>query len=206
MPRQNRATPFGDLIAVPARGALMGNRGILHDDAGRILRRHGHQNWVACALAFKSRQRRIMGPGTYTELFFLDEATALAAGHRPCGECRRERYAEFTGLWLRAHGAPAPGRPLPRAIDRCLHAHRIARTGRKVTHSAPAETLPDGAFFTEGGAAVLVWGGRQLAWAPAGYSPRPAPVSGPVAVLTPQPVIPLLRLGFRPQVHPSAEA
>lgn len=198
MPHQNRVDPFGNILAVAARGTLMGNRGILHDDAQTIVRQHAHQNWITCALAFKGRRRSIMAPGRYTELFFLDEATAFAAGHRPCAECRRERYKTFTRIWRHVHGEPAPGRPLSQTIDRVLHAQRIARGGRKVVHAAEVTDLPTGAVFAHDGAPVLVKDGQQFDWHPDGYTARQTPVTGPVDVLTPAAIIALFRQGLRP--------
>jgi len=203
MAHRNRVDPFGNLLAVDARGALTGNRGILHDGQKRIVRTHANQNWVACVLAFKGRSRTIMAPGNYTELFFLDEVTAFAAGHRPCGECRRARYADFTQVWRQVHGEPEPGRSLPRTIDRILHAHRITRGGRKVTWQAEARTLPSGTVFAQGDRAVLVWGQRQFDWHPDGYTTRETPVAGAVGVLTPRPVVDLFHAGFLPAVHGS---
>ncbi len=107
MPRQNRVTPFGDLIATPERGTFLGNRGVLHDDAGRIKRAWQLRRWIVCVLEFRGRKRSVMTPGRYTELFFLDEATALAAGHRPCAECRRARFLAFCDAWRAAHPAYA---------------------------------------------------------------------------------------------------
>lgn len=204
MPFQNRVDPFGNFLETEARGTLMGNRGILHDDEQKIVRRHVHQNWVTCVLAFKGRRRTIMAPGKYTELFFLDEATAFAAGHRPCAECRRERYAEFAQFWRRVHGAAEPGRPLPQSIDRLLHAHRIKRGGLKVIYEADSLTLPSGAFFAHDGQAVLVWDDRQFHWHPNGYAQRATLVDAMVEVLTPQPMVALFRAGLRPLVHDSS--
>ena len=200
---QNRVDPFGTFHAVTAKGTLMGNRGILHDGAQTVTRTHAHQNWVTCALSFKGRRREIMAPGSYTELFFLDEATALAAGHRPCAECRRVRYIEFTTLWRQAHGAPEPGRSLPQTIDRVLHAARIVR-GRKVTYTAAIAHLPDGVMVVSGETAVLLWRGCQFDWSFEGYRPRPVPLVGSVEVLTPKPLVEVIRAGFVPQVHGSA--
>src|SRR5688500_8008085 len=104
MPRQNRVTPFGELIAAPARGTLMGNRGCLHDGDQRIRRLFVGKRWIHCVLEFKGRRRQVMAPGRYTELFFLDESTALAAGHRPCAECQRDRYLEFRRCWMAGRG------------------------------------------------------------------------------------------------------
>lgn len=202
MPLQNRVDPFGIFHAVTAKGALMGNRGILHDEAKTVTRPHAHQNWVTCTLSFKGRQQEIMKPGRYTQLFFLDEATALAAGHRPCAECRRERYNAFTALWKQVHGDPEPGRSMPQTVDGALHAARIAR-GRKVTYTADIANLPDGVMVASGETAVLIWRGRQFDWSFEGYRPRPVPLEGLVDVLTPKPLVELIRAGFVPQVHAS---
>src|SRR5512141_2915473 len=122
MPRQNRVTPFSKLIATPARGTLMGNRGALHNDQGQIRRQFQGQRWIICLLEFKGRRRSIMMPGQYTELFFLDEATALAAGHRPCAECQRERFNLFREFWAAANPELAgAARPAATVIDAALH-------------------------------------------------------------------------------------
>ena len=201
MPYRNRVDPFGNFLATEARGTLMGNRGILHDDDRNIIRRHVHQNWVTCALTFKDRRRTIMAPEKYTELFFLDEATAFAAGHRPCAECRRERYREFTESWRRVHGDAKLGQSLPQTIDRILHAYRIARGGRKVTFEAAVEGLPDGTIFASGNRAALLLRGRQFDWSVNGYAARTAVVRGTVTVLTPRPIVDLFASGFFPFVH-----
>ncbi len=172
MTYQNRVDPFGKFHAVAARGELMGNRGILHDSEQRVQQTHAHQNWIACALTFRGRKRTIMGPGTYTELFFLDEATAYAAGHRPCAECRRQDYKAFAQHWRQVHGEPEPGRALSQTIDRTLHAHRIARNRPKITFQAAAEELPDGTMLAVGDQAVLVWKARQFDWDFTGISKR----------------------------------
>ena len=147
MPLQNRVSPHGDVIAVAARGALMGNRGRLHDATLQIVRRQvsSYRAWVTCLLAFKGRRRTVMAPGRYTELFFLDEATALAAGHRPCGECRRADYRRFKASWL----AGNPERDLPgavpiAAIDCELHRDRLTSEGLQRTFQADLASLPDG--------------------------------------------------------------
>src|SRR5215212_4900162 len=125
MPRQNRVTPLGDIIAHPARGLVFGNRGCLHDDEGRIRRRFAGRAWIACRLRFKDRRRALMQPGRYTELFFLDDATALAAGHRPCAECRRDDYRRFIEAWPE----PLPRRRFAAAINARLHEERLSDTG-----------------------------------------------------------------------------
>ncbi len=205
MTYQNRIDPIGNFHAVPAKGTLMGNRGILHDDSQTIIRPHKLQNWVTCALSFKDRKRTIMAPGKYTELFFLDEATAFAAGHRPCGECRRERYREFTDVWRRAHGEPEAGRTLPLTIDKTLHAARIDRKRQKITFEAPVESLPDGTMFLDGDEIVLAWRGRHLLWNFEGYRERARHSPGDVTVVTPRPLVDVFKIGFTPSVHTSAD-
>jgi hypothetical protein len=207
MPRQNRVTPRSHLIATPARGTLMGNRGRLHDARGRIGGRGWTTlAWVTCALEFKGRQRAVMAPGRYTELFFLDEATALAAGHRPCGECRRADFRRFKALWLAAAGR-APG-SLIAALDGPLHRERTRRGADGATHRAAPAALPDGALVTlddAAGEAWLVLGPALLRWTPAGYAGRRArPRTGSVGVLTPASVVRVLAAGYRPALHSSA--
>src|SRR6266581_3229530 len=127
MPRQNRVTPFGDLVAIQERGTFMGNRGVLHDAEGGIKRAWQLKRWIVCVLEFRGRKRSVMTPGRYTELFFLDEATALAAGHRPCADCRHALFLDFCYAWVIAHPADSTsGRPTATMIDDRLHAERLA--------------------------------------------------------------------------------
>jgi hypothetical protein len=127
MPRQNRVTPFGEIVSVPERGTMMGNRGILHDVDGRIRRRWRVKRWLICVLEFKGRHRMVMAPNRYTELFFLDEATGLAAGHRPCAECRRSRFLAFRNAWGAANRHISGSESIRAAMmDNQLHAERIA--------------------------------------------------------------------------------
>src|SRR5215208_6069555 len=144
MPRQNRVTPLGELIADPARGLVYGNRGCLHDAEGRIRRRYAGKRWIACRLRFRGWHRHpMLQPGRFTELFFLDEATAFAAGHRPCALCRRDDYNRFVSMWRELY----PGTPGADAIDSRLHAERVeAATRAQRRHRARLDTLPDGAF------------------------------------------------------------
>ena len=186
-PLQNRVTPFGDLIATPVRGTLMGNRGRLHDPARRIVRRvaGGYRAWVTCRLTFRGRHRTVMTPGLYTELFFLDEVTALAAGHRPCGECRRADYRRFKAAWLLGNPDRGLGTDVPiGAIDRELHRDRLGGDRRPCTHPADLRSLPDGVFVVGAGVAeaLLVWRGALIPWSPArGTAPpgRGRATSGP---------------------------
>jgi hypothetical protein len=202
-------TPFGDLIADPARGTLMGNRGRLHDPARRIVRRvaSGYRAWVTCRLEFRDRRRTVMAPGRYTELFFLDEATALAAGHRPCGECRRDDYRRFRAAWLR--GNPDRGLELDApiaAIDRALHRDRLGADGRRISYPALPASLPDGVFVAGPGLAeaLLLWRGALVPWSPAGYgAPRPRPAGQEVVVLTPRSTVAAIAAGYVPSVHPT---
>jgi hypothetical protein len=197
---QNRVTPRGDLIAAPERGLVYGNRGCLHDGSGRVRRHHDGRRWIACRLSFKDWKRSpLMQPGHFTELFFLDDATALAAGHRPCALCRREDYRRFTGLWRGLH----PTQRGADAIDSQLHGERMS------PHREAVAGLPDGAFLADGDAALLVLGDELLDWAPGGYgSRRPRPRGGSASVLTPASLVELLRAGWLPTavplLHPSA--
>lgn len=202
MPRQNRVTPEGEIIADPAKGLFMGNRGILHDDAGRIVAPFRHTNWVCCVTAFKDRRRNLMAPGRYTELFFLDEAVALAAGHRPCGECRRADYARFRSAWAAATGA---GLPAPKEMDRALHAARIVpRRRMQATFAAAPEWLPEGTFVRIASGPALILGDRVLPWSPGGYGVSlDRPATGEVQVLTPRPTVAALAAGYRPVLHHS---
>src|SRR5271156_4359997 len=163
MPRQNRVTPFGEIIATPERGAFMGNRGVLHDVDSRLKRRWQVKRWLVCVLAFRGRHRTVMTPNRYTELFFLDEATALAAGHRPCAECRHDRFIAFCTAWATANpGAARSQRPTADEIDRRLHAERVAPDRSKRTYRSRLKDLPDGVFVRHadwGEDAYLVWGG-----------------------------------------------
>ncbi|PWE32634.1 hypothetical protein DDZ14_09590 [Maritimibacter sp. 55A14] len=202
-PLQNRVTPEGRIIAVAARGGLMGNRGILHDAAQRLgTARWRHRNWIACRLEFRGRHRAVMQPGRYTELFFLDEAVSLAAGHRPCAECRRADYERFRDAWQEAFGT----RPGATEIDGALHIARVRRNRAQITHEADMGHLPEGTFIHWAGAPHLVLRDRLLPYAPEGYgAPAPRPASGRVTVLTPRPCVAVLVAGYRPALHSSAE-
>ena len=208
-PLQNRVTPFGELIAVPARGTLMGNRGRLHDRERRIVRRvvPSYRAWVTCLLEFHGRRRVVMAPDRYTELFFLDEATALAAGHRPCGECRRADYLRFKALWLVANRDRGLGSVvLIGAIDRELGRDRLDRDGRPRTYGARLGSLPDGVFVAVPGRAeaFLHWRGRLVPWSPAGYGAgRAACPDRRVTVLTPRSTCRTIAAGYVPAVHPA---
>jgi hypothetical protein len=204
MPLQNRVTPLGELIADPARGLVYGNRGCLHDEAGRIRRRFNGRRWIACRLRFRGWHRApLMQPGRFTELFFLDEATAFAAGHRPCALCRREDYDRFGSIWQGLRGESGAD-----AIDARLHAERIdPRTRAHRLHEAALGDLPDGAFVLDGETPRLVLGPRLLDWTPAGYAARTRRAARRrVLVITPPSLVEVLRSGWEPAVplvHPS---
>jgi hypothetical protein len=206
VPRRNRVTPLGDLVADPARGLVYGNRGCLHDAEGRIRRRYVGRRWIACRLEFRGRRRSaLVQPGRYTELFFLDEATAFAAGHRPCAECRRADYDRFAAAWRTLHPADVGAD----AIDARLHAERLdPATRARRLHDVPTEELPDGAFVLRDGAPFLVLGSELLGWTPAGYAGRaPRPRRGIATAITPPSVTAVLRAGWHAEVpflHPTA--
>ena len=216
MPRQNRVTPFGEIVAVPERGSLMGNRGILHDAAAqhdpdaKVRRRWAGRAWISCLLEFRGRRDPVMAPGHYTRLFFLDEPTALAAGHRPCAYCRRADYLAFRAAWASANAHLGLG-PTPYAteIDRVLHVERLGPSRVKRTYLAPLADLPDGACVTLPGSAsaassaadqppYLRWQGALWRWTPAGYAERLPIPDGEAAVLTPPSIVGALRAGYAP--------
>jgi hypothetical protein len=200
VPLQNRVTPFGELVAVVGRGLLMGNRGVLHDGARRIVRSWQVRRWIACRTEFRGRHREVMQPRRWTELFFLDEATAFAAGHRPCAQCRYADYQRFRSLWETCHGPPANAD----SMDRVLQAERLDGR-RKRTYAARFAALPDGAYVALDGAAWLVWRGEVLAWSDGGYAQRRRrPRNDEVDVLTPPSVVALLTAGYPVWVHRSA--
>jgi hypothetical protein len=208
MTQQNRVDPWGALHAVPSRGNLMGNRGILHNDEGEIVRKWASPTWVTCVLKFGQRTSPgTFRPGHYSKLFFLDEATAFAAGHRPCGECQRPRYMEFRDAWKAANVSEEQLERFSLSmLDRQLHAERTSRTATngKGTFTAPISELPFGVLVEWAGHAWLVANARELRrWSFDGYAP---PVEAPaeaVRVLTPASIVKTFGQGFRPRVHSS---
>jgi hypothetical protein len=184
----------------------MGNRGILHNAEKQIIAAWRLRRWIACTLEFKGRRREVFAPHRYTELFFLDEATSLAAGHRPCAECRRQRFKEFCDAWAAGNADLVTSQPLKAVtIDRVLHAERVREDGGKKTYPAVVSTLPAGSIVEHEGRASLLWAGSLLPWTFAGYGPaaRLLP-STEVTVLTPKSIVQAIRAGFAPDVHESA--
>jgi hypothetical protein len=206
MPLQNRVTPTGEIVADGSRGLMMGNRGCLHGQ-GRSLAvsRWRSKLWICCLLDFKGVQRDPMPPGRWTALFFLDEATALSAGHRPCGYCRRPDYLVFTQAWRNARRLPR--RPLAPEMDAALHAERTDRSRRKLSYRAHVTELPDGVMVRLGGEPGLLLGSRVYPWSFRGYgAPVQAGPDGPVEMLTPPSIVAAITAGYQPLVHHSALA
>jgi hypothetical protein len=204
MPLQNRVTPFGELVDLPARGTLMGNRGgRFHTDAKTLTaRRWASRQWICCVLDFKGRQRDVWGR-FYTELFFLDEPTALAAGHRPCFECRYKDAKAFAEKWRQA--CRLRTRPYAGTMDDTLHRERLRGRAKRL-HRRNIDALPDGAFVALDGAVFAVRGKALLHWTPQGYGARKKrPQGAAVDVLTPPAILAVLSAGYRPHWHPSAD-
>jgi hypothetical protein len=194
--RPNRVLPTGEIVADAARGTLTGNRGILVSPDGMMMRRQwAAKAWITCVLDFRGRRRPIAQPHTWTELFFLDEATAFAAGHRPCAYCRRADYNRFKAAF--------PGAPLATEMDRVLHAERLEDRAKR-RHTDLLENLPDGTFVEVGSIPHLVWGDTLIPYAPAKYGAAIAKPQGAVAVLTPPSLIKTLIAGYRVEVRSSA--
>jgi hypothetical protein len=207
MPRHNRVDPWGKLHAVAARGTLLGNRGVIHNAAQSIVAPWRTKAWITCRLEWKGWWRPIMRPGSWTELFFLDEATAFAAGHRPCATCRRERFKQFKSAWVAANPTTTLSvTPRITEIDQVLHDERVRKGGVKVAYEGELRDVPEGAMIEIDGAAYLRWNRQFLRWSFDGYSPGRIPPgsSQRVLVLTPASVVRTFSRGFRPDVHTSA--
>jgi hypothetical protein len=203
MTLRNRVTPFGDILALPGRGSLMGNRGILHDADRNIVRDSQVRRWIACRLEFRGRHRQVMTPDSWTELFFLDEAAAFAAGHRPCAECRRADFVRFQDAWRQVSPDAVPTAD---AIDARLHAERRVGPWIKRTYTADVQSLPSGSYIKLDDRAWLVLDDALLAWSADSYQDRrQKPASGDVTVLTPRSIVAVLQqAGYRAALHPSA--
>jgi hypothetical protein len=205
MPLQNRVDPHGVIFESPARGTFMGNRGgALHNEHREIVRQYASRRWITCLLQFKGRKRSVMSAGSYTELFFLDEAVALSAGHRPCAECRRDRFKAFKEAWGEAL-LLANSRSPADEIDAVLHATRLDTRRQKITYQLPLGDLPDGSFVQVEEFSYLVWEDVLLLWSPTGYIMKRPRVNHLLAtVLTPEPTVRCLRDGYKPEIHSSA--
>jgi hypothetical protein len=202
MPLQNRVTPTGEIIATPHRGLFTGNRGIIHDPETKTLtRRWAGKAWLVCVCEFRGRRREVMGGRSWTELFFLDEATALAAGHRPCFYCRRDDANRFRAAWEQGNRV---AKVRARDIDRELHRERLSG-GKKRLHPLPMplKRLPDGAMVHVRNESYLIARGRALAWSPAGYRQAQNALQDAM-LLTPPSTLRALSAGYRPVLHPSA--
>lgn len=207
MPHQNRVTPMGDIVAIPLRGAWTGNRGRLHEGGGEeaeVVRFHSGDLWIICALQFNDRWHEQWRPRRFTWLYFHDEAVALAAGHRPCAECRWSDYVAYREAW--AAGLDV-GQPTAAQMNHQLHGERIVRgTHRRRTHRLPWSELPDGTFVNlESGGPALVLGDVVVSWTTHGYgAPRGRPKQGEADVITPPSSVAVLRAGYRVQIDASA--
>jgi hypothetical protein len=203
MPLQNRVTPSGDIIATPHRGMFTGNRGIIHDPATKTLtRRWAGKAWLTCVCEFRGRRRKVMGGRSWTELFFLDEATALAAGHRPCFYCRRDDANRFRAAWEMGNGFSDVLAP---DIDAVLHRERLdGRQKRLHALPMPLEQLPDGAMVQQQAESCVIVRGRALPWSPAGYREAQR-IAADAKLLTPPSTLRALMTGYRPVLHPSAD-
>lgn len=202
MPLQNRVTPFGDIVAVEQRGLFTGNRGILHDPATRQLlgRRWTNKAWIVCELKFRGVRRQVMGRRSWTELFFFDEAIALAAGHRPCFFCRRPAASAFAAAWAVARRTSRVSAP---DIDAILHEERLRDGGKKIHPlRQPPAALPDGAAVALGGHAYVMAGGRAFRWTARGYE-APRELERADGLLTPPSTLAALRVGYRCVLHPT---
>ncbi|MEW9612332.1 hypothetical protein AB3G45_00350 [Shinella sp. S4-D37] len=204
MPLQNRVTPFGEIVALPQRGLFTGNRGIIHDPATRTLlpKRWASRAWLICLCDFGGRRRSVMGGRSWTELFFLDEAVALAAGHRPCFFCRREAAQRFRTCWAAAKNTAPPSAG---AMDATLHAERLDRRHKRLHPiTGPLAALPDGAIIAASGQAFTLRAGLAHRWTAEGYAP-PHRLDRAEALLTPPSTIMTLHAGYRPIFHPSID-
>ncbi len=204
MPLQNRVTPFGEIIATPARGLFTGNRGMIHDPESRTLlkKRWSLKCWLICQLKYKHFHRVPMARRSWTELFFLDEATALAAGHRPCFYCSRDRIEAFRAAWAEGNGGPILAAP---ELDAILHRERLQRRKKRIHPiPGPISRLPDGAMIAADDTAFVIVGGRPLRWTPFDYAPV-GKMPRAEGLLTPPSTLAALRAGYRPVLHASAK-
>jgi hypothetical protein len=208
MPLQNRISPFSTLTATPERGAWTGNRGVIHNAEKEIIRNHAVKYWITCVLEYKNFQRKVMTPNRWTELFFLDEATAFSAGHRPCGFCRNADFKRFKSLWLLANGERygLAGNVKMDVIDQLIHLERLDEKGTQKTFKANLSTLPDGTFVSlHNPAEAYLWVQQNLyEWSFSGYKKvLTSEKNQEVNVLTPLSYVEVFRAGYLPQIHVS---
>jgi len=203
---QNRVDPSGNFIWTSARGSYLGNRGVIHKDK-EIVKVFNHKAWITCLLEFKGRKRTVMTPDRWTELFFLDEATAFAAGHRPCFECRRADALRFKSFWIK--GNPEYDFDMKTSvqqIDRIIHAERIDSGMKKVTHQRQFANLPEGTFVSLKDGPFAIIKGALRRWSPFGYEDRiTQPADSWLTILTPRSIVNAFQAGYMPQVHGSGQ-
>jgi hypothetical protein len=210
MPRRNRVDPWGDLHAVVERGLLTGNRGCVVDDHEQVVRHHGSSLWIVCVTKFRDWRFPLARPGRWTPLFFLDDAVALAATHRPCATCRRAEYVAYRDAVTRATKASSP--LLASDLNRRLDAERyrrgrgLERAGDRLVWSSPFADLPDGTVVvTAANVCQLVLGPQLLRYSFGGWlDATPRPTTGAATVLTPPTSVAALAHGYRPLLHPTA--
>lgn len=200
---QNRVDPYGNIIKTKARGTLMGNRGLIHSDQQLIVRPFKLLAWITCKLEFKGRRRKVMSPGLYTELFFLDEATSFAAGHRPCAECRRDAFNKFKLFWIKGNPEYNFDKKTPiREIDNILHQERIGKNKLKRMFQTRLAGLPDGVFLEYENTPFLLNNGSLYAWSPEGYGKGVKWKDNiMVSVLTPQSIVNAFKAGYEPEMR-----
>ena len=206
MPLQNRVNPFSTLISTPERGAWTGNRGVIHNERKEIIKNHAVKYWITCVLNYKNAQRSVMSPNRWTELFFLDEATAFAAGHRPCGFCRHPDFKRFKDLWIKANGEQygLTSKTKMDIIDAIIHQGRLDKNGVQKTFKSTLTALPDGTFITldESGKAYLWYQQNLYEWSFSGYTKvSQFDKNQEVNVLTPLSYVAVFKAGYVPEVH-----
>jgi hypothetical protein len=207
MPLQNRVNPFGAIVATPERGAWTGNRGVIHNVEKQIIKHHAVKYWITCVLDYKGKWRAVMSPNRWTELFFLDEATAFAAGHRPCGFCRYTDFKKFKSLWIAANGAHynVTEQTKMDIIDGYIHQERLNKDGSHQRFKALLHALPTGTFIAmENKKACLWYKGKLFEWSFSGYREvLDIPKNQEVEVLTPSSYVNVFKMGYEPEVHDS---
>jgi hypothetical protein len=198
---QNRVDPLGRFIKTSARGSWMGNRGVIHKHK-QITKMFKHKAWITCTLEFKGRKRTVMTPGRWTELFFLDEATAFSAGHRPCFECRKDDAQRFKSCWIK--GNPTHDFSMTTSInkiDEIIHGERIDNEKNKVIHQRISSDIPEGTFILMNNDPYVFTKGRLYRWTAFGYTDSIAvPEASILTILTPHSVVNAFRAGYVPQI------